>query len=383
MANVRGRRGFTQANGRGGHMSEADAQAAKDRAAEQRANKIETERQILAHMVTDNVHGLGADISALGATTATGIHTTNDFADVSAAGGGMGRVVSPRSASPANTEQYSPTVKTTPGIIVPSQGLNGDIVDLGFNAMDTGIEPIGMGGQGYYSGGTSGRSIRKPVTADTSMFGGEFTPVAEDFSVGGPQSLGPVFTESGKVWVRGPDGNMIEQTQFTDVTGTPTPGYKGGLVTRDEGGQGYTDAFIRAGSLTADPSMTPWAIGQRQSQELKDLRAEQEAERQATLRLISEEGDDDPTPTKLRDSIPPTGSWANIPGAGAFAYMSDVSDRLVTPTELGTQQREALEAVSEKGDMPPDSGLTPWAIGKRQVWELEQAKKGILNSGFY
>ena len=116
-------------------------QAARDLKAAKRAEaqltaeqKAETQRQIEAHKQSVNFGGTGlnGDIANLGLS---GIQTTNDFSDVSAAGGGQGRVASPRrTASPANTGQYSPTVRTTPGVVVPSsRGLNGDIVDLGFN----------------------------------------------------------------------------------------------------------------------------------------------------------------------------------------------------------------------------------------------------------
>ena len=362
-------------------------QAARDLKAAKRAEaqltaeqKAETQRQIEAHKQSVNFGGTGlnGDIANLGLS---GIQTTNDFSDVSAAGGGQGRVASPRrTASPANTGQYSPTVRTTPGVVVPSsRGLNGDIVDLGFNASATGIEPIGMGGQGYYQGGgASGRSISKPVTADTSMLGGEFIPPSESFSVGGPQPLGPSAQEL-----------------------AINPGAYGGLVTRDEGGRGYTDSFVRMGVPSQPPAMDPRSIGQRQSQELKDFRAEEQAARDARLRLLSEEGDDpfgftgfnppaseSPRAEGIRERIgrglPPTGSWANVPGAGAGAYMSGVSDRLVTPGEVGTQQREALEAIRDEGDIPgPVNILNPRSVGQRQVWEFEQEKKGFLNSGFY
>ena len=64
--------------------------------------------------------------------------------------------------------------------------------------------------------------------------------------------------------------------------------------------------------------------------------------------------------------------------------MSGVSDRLVTPGEVGTQQREALEAIRDEGDIPgPVNILNPRSVGQRQVWEFEQEKKGFLNSGFY
>lgn len=371
-----------------------DLEAEKHRQAQLTpAQEAETQRQIEAHLQSVNFGGTGinGDIANLGLATSTGIETTSDFADVSAAGGGMGRIApSRRSASPANTGQYSPTVRTTPGVVVASQGLNGDIVDLGFNASATGIEPLGNGG-GTYSG-VGGQ--RRPTTTrvnggsrgDTSMFEGDFIPIPESFSVGGAQPLGPdplskVFTQSDTVWVRGPDGNMIQQAQFRDVTGKPTSGYKGGPVERAQ------PHIQRAGAISEPPVgiQMPWAVGGQQRADLEAVR-EKEA---ATLRFISEEGDNDPTPRRLRDAIPQMGSWSNVPGAGAMGAGYDLT-RGIGQQQAGelaaqrAQERKIADATAAKGDAKPTGSiLNPRTAGDLGQWRARERERGFLNSGFY
>ena len=352
--------GFTQEDGKGGRSFAAPTMTA--------AQEAETARQIEADKIARNIHGLGEDMSALGATTRTGIEP--QYTGMGGNIGGMGGGSPPSSPTPVSGPIYRADVPVTPGVVSQPQSTVNDIGALGINAGLSGVDPVG---DSFYSG----KPHSGPVTTPQPL----------------PQPSDQVFAQSDEVWVRGPDGNMIKQTQFINVTGQPTPGAYGGPVTK------YEPHVQIAGAISESPVgfYLPWELG---SQQVSDLEAQRAAE-QAKIALLSEEGDDpfgytgynppaseSPRAAGIRErlgsDLPPTGSWANVPGAGAGAYMSGVSDRLVTPTELGTQQREALEAVSDKGDIPgPVNILNPRSIGKRQVWELEQEKKGFLNSGFY